>query len=394
MKNNKGFTLVEVAVSFALVATISIVLLQLVLSLKEVYLSGDVKTTLLNKQGIMTKNIYDDLNKKTLNSITSCGLSCLTFTYSDSTVKNLIVDPGNKTIKYGDYTLQIDKSSFFGNLRVNVDESQQALASDDDSLISIHIPVISKLINNEDFGFNIIKPYNRAATSINITKDIASTDVTLSGINTKLTVIDEDSSKVKGIFAKLLRQTKNNYFGSDYNNFIKNSNANTFSTLISLPAFKMTLDKENVINNLSTQSLSEQEKREIKQAYQDGYYSLLLNYNDKALSSHDYYWWYQTNNIASKEPLKGFYVGFENGIAPNGLTYNKTGNYWSNIVGQNTNLGVKSGNILDFSGNTANSVDLYIDAREYICKYTLTNVTYKGVNIKNLTLSNGDKICD
>ncbi|MBP3766473.1 MAG: prepilin-type N-terminal cleavage/methylation domain-containing protein [Bacilli bacterium] len=394
MKNNKGFTLIEVAVSFTLVATISIVLLQLVLSLKEVYLSGDVKTTLLNKQGIMTKYIYDDLNNKELVSITTCGLSCLTFRYGEGTVKNLLVDPGNKTIKYGDYTLQIDNSSYFGNLSVEYDETSSALTTGDDSVISINIPVISKLLDNENFGFNIIKTYNRSNTSINISSDIASTPVTLSGINTNISIIDEDSTHVRGIFVKLFRQTKDNYFGSDYNNFIKNNNANTFSTLTSLHTFKMTLNHESIINDItSNASLSAKEKREISQSYQDGYYSLLLNYNDAALSSGNYYWWYQTNNIASKETLKGFYVGFENGQAPNGLTYNKTGNNWSNIVGQATNIGVKNGSINDFNGNAANSVDLYAEAREYICKYSLSNVTYNGTNIKNLTLANGEKMC-
>ena len=394
MKNNKGFTLIEVAVSFTLVATISIVLLQLVLSLKEVYLSGDVKTTLLNKQGIMTKYIYDDLNNKELMSITTCGLSCLTFRYGEGTVKNLLVDPGNKTIKYGDYTLQIDNSSYFGNLSVEYDETSSALTTGDDSVISINIPVISKLLDNENFGFNIIKTYNRSNTSINISSDIASTPVTLSGINTNISIIDEDSTHVRGIFVKLFRQTKDNYFGSDYNNFIKNNNANTFSTLTSLPTFKMTLNHERIINDItSNASLSAKEKREISQSYQDGYYSLLLNYNDAALSSGNYYWWYQTNNIASRETLKGFYVGFENGQAPNGLTYNKTGNNWSNIVGQATNIGVKNGSINDFNGNAANSVDLYAEAREYICKYSLSNVTYNGTNIKNLTLANGEKMC-
>ena len=394
MKNNKGFTLIEVAVSFTLVATISIVLLQLVLSLKEVYLSGDVKTTLLNKQGIMTKYIYDDLNNKELMSITTCGLSCLTFRYGEGTVKNLLVDPGNKTIKYGDYTLQIDNSSYFGNLSVEYDETSSALTTGDDSVISINIPVISKLLDNENFGFNIIKTYNRSNTSINISSDIASTPVTLSGINTNISIIDEDSTHVRGIFVKLFRQTKDNYFGSDYNNFIKNNNANEFSTLTSLPTFKMTLNHERIINDItSNASLSAKEKREISQSYQDGYYSLLLNYNDAALSSGNYYWWYQTNNIASRETLKGFYVGFENGQAPNGLTYNKTGNNWSNIVGQATNIGVKNGSINDFNGNAANSVDLYAEAREYICKYSLSNVTYNGTNIKNLTLANGEKMC-
>ena len=397
MKNNKGFTLVEVAVSFALVATISIVLLQLVLSLKEVYLSGDVKTTLLNKQGIMTKNIYDDLNSKTLSSITSCGLSCLRFTYTDATEKDLLVDPGNKTIKYGSYTMQIDNTSYFGELSVNKDETATALSSGDDSIIAIHIPIISKLLNDEDFGFNIVKTYNRASTSINIDSNLANTDVTLSGINTKLTIINEDSTKVRGIFAKIFRQTKNNYFNNDYNNFIKNSNTNTntFSTLTSLPAFKTTIGKESIISHLTTNSsLSDREKRDIIQEYQSGYYSLLLNYNDVNLTTNNYYWWYQTNNIASKETLKGFYIEFDNGIAPNGLTYNKTGNYWSSIVGQSTNLGVKSGSILDKTGADANSVDLYVEAREYICKYSLSNVLYNGTNIKDLTLSDGTKMCN
>ena len=393
MKNNKGFTLIEVAVSFVLVATISIVLLQLVLSLKEIYLSGDVKTTLLNKQGIMTKKIYDDLNKKQLSDISACGLSCITFTYAEGTIKDLVVDPGNKTVKYGDYVLQIDNSSSFGNLSIDIDETATALVNGDDSIFSIKIPIKSKLINDEDFGFNIVKTYNRANTTVNLEKSLDETAVTLSGINTNLSVIDEDSNKIKGIFVKLFRQTKNNYFDNEYKNFIKNAGENTFSTLTSLNAFKMTNDRANVINSLSS-DLSEKEKREIRQAYQNGYYSLLFNYNDELLSAGNYYWWYQTNNIANKETIKGFYKDFLNGNASNGLTYNKNGDYWVSIKNQSTNLGVKTGDIKDFSGINADSVDLYVDAREYICKYTLTNVTYNGVNIKDLTLADGSKICN
>ena len=394
MKNNKGFTLIEVAVSFTLVATISIVLLQLVLSLKEVYLSGDVKTTLLNKQGIMTKYIYDDLNNKEISSITTCGLSCLTFKYNEGTEKTLLVDPGNKTIKYGNYTLQLDNSSHFGNLSINVVESPTALTTGDDSLISINIPILTKLLENENFGFHIVKTFNRQLTSININSDLADTKVTLSGIDTNLTAIEEDEAHIRGLFVKLFHQAKNNYIGNNYDNFIKNNNANTLSTLVSLPAFKMISDKENVIEDLaSNTSLTSKEKREISQEYQDGYYSLLLNYNNKELSSGNYYWWYQTSNIASRETLKGFYIGFDNGIAPNGLTYNKTGDYWSNIVGQTSNIGIKNGDIFDENGSIADSVDLYADAREYVCKYSLANVTYNGKNIKDLVLSNGDTLC-
>ena len=408
MKNNKGFTIIEVAVSFVLVATISIVLLQLVLSLKEVYLTGDVKTTLLNKQGIMTKYIYDDLDNKDLASITSCGLSCLTFTYTDSTVKNLLVDPGNKTISYGDYTLQIDNSSYFDNLGVDMYQSQTiALNGVDDSVIAINIPILSKLLDKEDFGIHVVKTYNSGATTINIDSTLENTPVTVGGINTNLTVIDGENNTINGMFAKVLHQSKDHYFNnattdSGYKDFIKNSNADTFSVLGSLEAFKSNNGKLDIINSLKetidndtslSNSAKAKAKAEINNGYQNGYYSLLLNYNNIALSTGNYYWWYQTNNIASKEKLNGFYVDFENGLAPNGLTYNKTGDSWSNIVGQTTNLGVKTGNIYDFKGNVADSVDLYVEAREYVCKYSLSNVTYNGGNIKALTMSDGTKLC-
>lgn len=398
MKNNKGFTLVEVAVSFTLVATISIVLLQLVLSLKEVYLSGDVKTTLLSKQGIMSKNIYDDLNKKTLSSVTTCGLSCITFTYTDSTEKNLLIDPGNKTIKYGDYTMQLDKSSTFGLLSAYKDETATALSSGDDSILTIKIPIYTKLLENENFGFNLITTYNRAQTTVNLSSELNSTNVTLSGINSKLYAIDDGSSKVKGLFIKVFRQKQGEYFSNDHKNFIKSNNANKFSILTSLHALKATKIKQTIINDVKASSLSNSEKRQIIQAYQNGYYSLLLNYDDAALSSGSYQWWYQPNNIANKEPLTTvIYSGFKNGQGSCntcGITYNKTGDYWANIKDYNTNLGVKSGNIINFNGENATYVDLYAEAREYICKYTLTDVTYKGTNIKELILSDGTKMCD
>lgn len=386
MRNNKGFTVIEVAVSFVLVSTISIILLQLVLSLKEVYLTGDVKTTLLNKQGIMTKYIYDDLNEKDLKNITRCGLSCLTFTYSDNTSKNLLVDPGNKTVTYGDYTLQIDNSSYFGTLSVDLGTDTPANATLDDSLLTINIPIYSKLLNNDDFGIYIVKTYNRNETPININTELTTTQVpvTLSGINTSLTVVkDGETNKANGIFIKLLHQTSGKYFNNDFKNFIKNTNADTFSTLTSLEAFRIKSDADNVVKAQITADFTDKEKNLLKQAYQDGYFSLLLNYNNTSLDSANYSWFYQTNNIAKKEPLEGFYI---KNNSKNGLTYNSNNNRtnWAYILGINSNIGVISGNIIDANNANATSVDLYAEARDYICTYTMGTVTYNNTDIKTI----------
>ena len=390
MKNNKGFTIIEVAVSFVLVATISITLLQLIMSLKEVYLTGDVKTTLLNKQGILIKYIYDDLENKDLTSITSCGLSCLTFSYSDNTSKDLLVDPGNNTISYGDYTMQNDNSCYFEQLTMNIDESSPVSNTTDDSIFTLDIPITSKLLNDENFGIRIVKTYNRGKTLIDINKDIAATTVTLSGINTELSVIPgETNDIIEGIFEKLYHQTANNYFGNGFNNFIKNKNVNTFSTLTSMEAFRM---KNNLAAIIAEQEsgLKDNEKALLKQSYQNGYFSLLLNYNDLSLSSGRYSWWYQTSNIASKEELDGFYP-IEN--IGNGLQFEKNNTYWGYIIGKPAAIGLKSGTIYDMDGNTATSVDLYAEAREYVCKYSLSNITYNGNGIKSLSMFDGTSLC-
>ena len=386
MKNNKGFTLIEVAVSFILVSTISLILLQLVLSLKEVYLTGDVKTTLLNRQGIMTKAIYDDLNEKELKSIDRCGLSCVTFTYNDNSTKNLLVDPGNKTVTYGDYTLQIDNSSYFGELSVDFGNDTTENASLDDSLLTINIPIHSKLLNDEDFGIYIVKTYNRNSTPINMNVELTNTEVpvTLSGINSSLTVVkDPENLGLNKIFVKLFHQTSGKYFNSDFNSFIKNSNTDTYSTLTSLEAFRIKSDSEDVVKTQITNSFTDKEKMLLEQAYQNGYFSLLLNYDNASLDSANYSWFYQTNNVSKKESLQGFYIKSN---ARNGLTYNDNNNRsnWSYVLGSNTNIGVISGNIINLEGNNSTSVDLYAEAKDYVCTYTMGNVTYNNVNIKTI----------
>ena len=385
MKNNKGFTVVEVAVSFVLVTTVSLVLLQLVLSLKEVYLSGDVKTTLLNKQGIMIKYIYDDLNNKDLSKVETCGLSCLKFTYGDTSVKELLVDPGNKTISYGDYTMQIDNSSYFDKISVSIDAGTDLSSTTDDSILVIDIPIISKLLDEENFGFHIVKTYNHISTTVNITSDISNTRITLSGINSNMIILtgkdDQNNDTIEGLFAKVFHQTSGNNFGNDFNNFIKSSDANKLSSLTSLEAFRMKNDLEDITSSLTDED---------KEIYQDGYLSFLLVYNNINLSSGNFARWYQTSNIANKEELQGFYP-YEN--IGNGLTYRSNENYWSSIVGKSTNIGVKSGALYDLDNNVANQVDLYVEAREYVCKYAMSNVTYNGTDIRSLTLYDGTLMC-
>lgn len=414
MKNNKGFTIIELAVSFCLVATISIILLQLVLVLKSVYISGDVKTMLLNKQGIMTKKIYDDLNNKDLTSINSCGLSCLTFSYNDGTTANLLVDPGNKTITYNNYTMQLDSSSYFGKLAVTIDENSTSQASKADSILAIDIPIYSKLIEDENFGIHITKQYNRKVTIVKNQIEAINTKVTINGVDTTLGLVKDDTntSRLAGVFVKLFHQETGNYFDTNYDHFLKNKNAKILSSLSSLEAFRTKKNLDTIINSQysiidNDTSLDAKQKERnktlIKEAYQNGYFSLLLNYDSTSsydISNDNYMWWYQTSNFAKKEPITGYTIDFpEATIIKNdscgftGLQYSSKTDSWVNGCNGNFyNLGSKTTTI---NGPTApvNSVDLWVEARDYICNYSLSTVTLNGNNLTDMKFADDSSFC-
>lgn len=163
MKNNKGFTIIELGVCICLVTVISFLLFQMITAIKKIYFDTDLKTTLLTKQAIMTKKIYDDFEQKTISNITNCDTwqnSCLVFTFTDASTSTLLVDPINYTISYNNYIINyhdIDESIRFGELIYNdKDDDGESL-----DFFAIKIPITTS--NEEgDFGIKIIEQIKNA----------------------------------------------------------------------------------------------------------------------------------------------------------------------------------------------------------------------------------------
>lgn len=57
MKNTKGFTVVELIASFALTMIISVFLFEVLIEVKNVFVETSIKTNILEKVGIISKNI-------------------------------------------------------------------------------------------------------------------------------------------------------------------------------------------------------------------------------------------------------------------------------------------------------------------------------------------------
>ncbi len=153
---NRGFTVVELMTTFVLISVIATLLIKLTISLKELYISGDMRTVLLTKQGTLTDKIKNDLNNKVLSEIKSCGDNCITFTY-DTGSKNLKVDKTKKIITYDNYSIKLSDSSSFEDIYINKDDF------DIGSIIKINVSIKNKLLKG-DYGISIVSQINDTIT--------------------------------------------------------------------------------------------------------------------------------------------------------------------------------------------------------------------------------------
>lgn len=155
--NKKGFTVLELIVSFTLATTIGFFLLKVTLIIKELYINTNIKTNIISKQNIMTERMYDDFLYNDIKVALKCGQNCIRFIFSDNTEK--IFSINEDTFKWGDFTLKLKNGSKYNNVEI---KNQKNLANNEynNALLSIKIPIINNTIKDETFITNIVVPYN------------------------------------------------------------------------------------------------------------------------------------------------------------------------------------------------------------------------------------------
>lgn len=122
MKKNKGFTLVEIIVAFALTMVIVLFLFQLIITIKKIYTNNFVASNLSLKQANISQMINNDLILSNLGNVTGINQNTLnncyniTFQYG---MRNLCYDKSNNTITYNDYEFELVKGSKIGNVTID-----------------------------------------------------------------------------------------------------------------------------------------------------------------------------------------------------------------------------------------------------------------------------------
>ncbi len=168
MKNNKGFTLVELIASFSLALVIMFFLFQIVLTIRELYVSSGLKTEMLIKQANLERQIGLDLREKMLTNVASCGNDCYTLTFSDTTSKVLKADRSNKTVTYGDYQVTMLEGSTIDALSVSKNTIPNVASGKNDTIVVFDLPINNRIVSNRDFGIHLVYQYDSRTTNLGL----------------------------------------------------------------------------------------------------------------------------------------------------------------------------------------------------------------------------------
>ena len=155
--DKKGFTVVELIVSFTLAMVISVFLFQIVINLKNLYTNSTIKTELINIQSLVSREMNENF-KKGIISVDECGDRCFEFFYTDDTSDKLIIS--DDSIEFGNYKSKLPNNSYIKNESVNIASSAMLADSFDDSTLIVNIPIYNDNYKEEIYNIKIVYPYN------------------------------------------------------------------------------------------------------------------------------------------------------------------------------------------------------------------------------------------
>lgn len=184
---NKGFTIIEILISFVLVMIVLMNMFQIVMSYQTVVNEEELRTDYIAFQAIVTKDIQTDILNKGLTSIdmvlpsSTCGAgidSCIELTFDDGDKKKFFVynnlsnpaEARNKYIQYGEqkYRIRDDiipddkipsgKTAYdYQNVNVWNGNLFQKQEIGEITIYSINVG-IEVLSLKEDYGIHIVTP--------------------------------------------------------------------------------------------------------------------------------------------------------------------------------------------------------------------------------------------
>lgn len=158
--NNKGLTLIELITTFALSAVIIVLLINVVVSIRNVYSKVSIKSDLYITQSNLSNALNSKLHDDQLNSYDSCTDSsfCYNFNLVNGETFKLVVEEnritvGDQVYKLTGKTKVVDPILTPSYVELNEEYSGN-------NILVLKIPIINELYPDIDFGINIVYLYN------------------------------------------------------------------------------------------------------------------------------------------------------------------------------------------------------------------------------------------
>jgi hypothetical protein len=168
MKNNKGFSTLELLISFIIISFVSIAMFRAVLTLNNKLFYYQHTSRLIVFQGSLTNAIQRGLSNEVVNKITPCGTNCYDIRYKNSAIKRLKIDKSVNTIQFGNIIERLPTNTrFIGDLVFDISGIQSNENVKYNTVITFNVAVISDIVD-EVFNINITHQYNSKATPIDI----------------------------------------------------------------------------------------------------------------------------------------------------------------------------------------------------------------------------------
>jgi len=144
MKNKRGFTLVELLVSFVLITAVSFALFRTVLSLQQKQQVNLAKNKYKAFTTVLNNTLQKDFLTDKVLSITDCGTNCYEIIYEKNGNIQLTLDRENNTVTYGSTKQELPGDyKFYDDMNVRTYNNPNTNGLD--SFVIISLPIKSSL---------------------------------------------------------------------------------------------------------------------------------------------------------------------------------------------------------------------------------------------------------
>lgn len=153
--NDKGMTLIELIISFAILALLVFSMLGTVISVKKKASDEAFSKEMAEFKSTLVKDIEDDLIKNTVNNVTCSDHTC-TITYDDSTTTTITVSSTDKTITFNNIIYDIPNKD---QISLGVINMGVTTIDGTRSLLTIDVPYYEISTSTPNYGFKISHPF-------------------------------------------------------------------------------------------------------------------------------------------------------------------------------------------------------------------------------------------